>query len=117
MWQWLKGVLTGTWIRGQVERDPSYNLAVNFSDNFKPGDGRDYKWALDYSVKEYEQASLRGDALDDKADTLIGYLGAGSTFIRKVGVFLFCFGDYLDSVVFNSLVLYSLAMVFLFWAV
>jgi hypothetical protein len=63
------------------EKDPSYSLAVSFSDNFKPSDNRDYKWALDYSVKEYEQASLRSDALDDKADTLIGYLGAGSTFV------------------------------------
>lgn len=81
MWQSLKGIINGTWIRGQVEKDPSYGLAVSFSDNFKPSEGRDYKWTLDYSVKEYEQASLRADALDDKADTLIGYLGAGSTFV------------------------------------
>jgi hypothetical protein len=77
-WNFLKGLFNGEWIHGRVEKDPSYDLAAKFSDGYEPKAGRDYKWVLDYSIKEYEQASLRVESLDSKADTLIGYLGAGS---------------------------------------
>jgi len=78
IWLFLKRLWDGTWIQERVENNPSYRSAVKFSDDYEPKADRDYKWALDYSIKEYEQASLRVETLDSKADTLIGYLGAGS---------------------------------------
>jgi hypothetical protein len=77
-WRFLTSLFDGSWIQERVEKNPSYGSAVKFSDEYEPKAGRDYKWALDYSIKEYEQASSRTESLDAKADTLIGYLGAGS---------------------------------------
>jgi len=81
MWLRAKGIIGGSWIQDKIEKDPSYNLAVVFSDKYEPHPNRDYKWVLDYAVKEYEMASLRAEYLEGKADSLIGYLGAASGLI------------------------------------
>jgi hypothetical protein len=81
MWRSISSLIQGVWIQDKVEKDPSYDLAVKFSDTYQPSSTKDYKWVLDYSIKEYEMASLRVESLDGKADTLIGYLGAGSGLI------------------------------------
>jgi hypothetical protein len=81
IWTFLRDLFTGDWILERVKKDKSYDLAATFSDKFEPKADRDYKWVLDYSIKEYELASLRVDSLEGKADTLIGYLGAGSGLI------------------------------------
>lgn len=80
-WLFLRGLWDGRWVQRRVEEDPAYRSAVKFSDDYEPEGDRDYKWVLDYSIKEYEQASLRVESLDSKADTLIGYFGVGSGLI------------------------------------
>lgn len=84
-WKSLRSVLDGGWIQEKVERNPSYNSAVKFSDEYQPSADSDYKWVLDYAVREYEMASLRLESLDGKADTLIGYLGAGAGLV-SIGI-------------------------------
>ncbi|MGH9685029.1 MAG: hypothetical protein ACRD4S_15625 [Candidatus Acidiferrales bacterium] len=79
--QFIKSVVSGCWIREKVEKGESYESAVAFSDTYQPHAERDYGWALDYAVKEYELASLRAEYLEGKADSLIGYLGAASGLI------------------------------------
>jgi hypothetical protein len=77
----IESILTGRWIQDRVERNPSYELAAAFSDKYQPMEGKDYKWVLDYAIKEYELMSFNSDSLEKKADSLIGYLAAASGLI------------------------------------
>jgi len=60
------------------QEDPTYLDAVDFRKTFTPKDGVDYKWAWEYSEKQYEHLQEQFRYQDEKADSIIKYLGGGA---------------------------------------
>ena len=77
----IKGFLSGLWIQEKVRKSKQYKEAVQFANSYEPKKGKDYGWVLKHAVKDFECSDDRLNLLDEKADSLIGYLGAGSSLI------------------------------------
>jgi len=77
----IRSLISGDWMREKVRSSEAYRSAVDFCHDYKPTPSTDYAWVLDHAAKEFEQTSARVAGLDAKAESLIGYLGAGSGII------------------------------------
>lgn len=64
-----------------VNESQEFKNAWDFQKSYNPESGLDYRWVADHSVEEFKRLSRDVDSLDEKADSLIRYLGAGSGFI------------------------------------
>src|SRR5665213_1138224 len=62
----------------RVERYAEFIEAIGNARTYKPKVGTDYLWVATHASEEYQRLESILDALDDKADGLIKYLGAGS---------------------------------------
>src|SRR5438093_6944908 len=60
-----------------------YTAATEFRKNFTPleGDEHDYDWVTDFAKFSYEKIHDGFDKLDEKADSIIRYLGGGSALV------------------------------------
>jgi hypothetical protein len=59
---------------------PEYKKAQAFRLTFAPGEG-DYAWLIDYAKARYEAMNRIFQTLDEKADSLIKYLGGGTALV------------------------------------
>jgi hypothetical protein len=58
---------------------PEYQEAKHFKENIKLAQNADhYKWVWEYAAAEYERRLSVWSILDEKADTIIKYLGGGT---------------------------------------
>jgi len=63
------------------EKSDEYKAALDFYRSFKHEDGVDYSGVVAYACELYERYDKTDKTLDDKADSIIKYLGGGSALI------------------------------------
>lgn len=63
------------------EQSEDYKSALNFYRDFEQKDGVDYSGIVDYARELYDRYDKTDKILDDKADSIIKYLGGGSALI------------------------------------
>src|SRR5687767_2854389 len=81
--------MVGGWIKqiwksepnDDYEKSPDYLEALEYYRKFKSQDGVHYDAAIDYAQKLHEGYEQTDKALDDKADSVIKYLGGGSALV------------------------------------
>jgi len=76
------------WIKKLAESDAEYQHAVDLAQHFEPRQDVEYGWAMDYGLRAYEWYSHALDVLDQKADSLITYLGGGVGLLSMVAAVL-----------------------------
>jgi hypothetical protein len=64
-----------------VHESPEFLKAWDFQLSYNPNPELDYQWVAEHSTDEFKRLSCAVDSLDEKADSLIRYLAAGSGFI------------------------------------
>ena len=61
-----------------LDQDQRYQEALAFKDRAEGIEGKDYDWVCNYAETVYGQLMATRDALDDKANDVIKYLGGGA---------------------------------------
>lgn len=74
----IRDWFSGTNIKKKVEGDPRYGEQVRFAQDHEPKDDVAYDWVYAHATDEYKRNADGLRLLDDKADSLIRYLGAGT---------------------------------------
>lgn len=64
-----------------VNASDEFRGAWDFQLHYEPKEGEDYSWVEKYSQLEFARMLGGVHVLDEKADSLIRYLGAGSVFV------------------------------------
>jgi len=108
----IKEFFTGEWIRARVESDPIYRRAVEYAQMYHPDLSKDYSWVHASSLEEYKRLEARVDKLDEKADGLIRYLGAGSGLIALISTYTTVDWFTFSIQIIPALILFFLALVF-----
>jgi hypothetical protein len=70
-----------------VQSSEEFQAAWEFQRTFEPMDGIDYSWIPEYAKAEYANYWEALKALDDKADKLIQYMGAGTGFVALFSIY------------------------------
>lgn len=73
-------------VQDRIEDHEDYKAAVEFRQTFAPKDGVDYAWVCEYAEKHYRWLEERFQYLDEKADSIIKYLGGGTGVIALAAV-------------------------------
>src|SRR5579884_3270143 len=64
-------------IPNQIRANESHKQAVAFMENFHAKEGVDYSWIIDYAKLLWDERNAQYKMLDEKADSIIKYLGGG----------------------------------------
>jgi len=68
--------------------DDEYKEALKYAQSFEPQEEVDYGWVFPYGEAFYDTLARRADALDEKADSIIKYLGAFSGLAALIGGYI-----------------------------
>jgi hypothetical protein len=63
------------------EKSPDYAAALEFYQKFEQKDGVEYRGVIDYARQLYDRLDRTDKTLDEKADSIIKYLGGGSALV------------------------------------
>jgi hypothetical protein len=64
-------------IPAHIEQSDRHKKAKAFLENFRAKEGVDYGWAIDHAKSLWSETNKHFASLDDKADSIIKYLGGG----------------------------------------
>ena len=64
------------WLRRRIETDSCTREADKFRRSFRVEEGADYQWVYEYTIGEVQRLKSTIGELDDKADSLVRYVGA-----------------------------------------
>lgn len=71
----------------EVEKDDEFLEAIKFANTYKPKEGKDYGWVMDYA-RTVNEMSLSAKRINDtKAESLIRFLAAGVGTLGVVSVY------------------------------
>lgn len=70
-----------------IQESPEFQGAWDFQLSYDPDPELDYGWVAEHSADEFKRLSRDVDSLDEKADSLIRYLAAGSGFVSLAALF------------------------------
>ncbi len=92
MRRWLSlrrfGKDSDNWMKEVVEQHPLYKEAMERANTIKPEEAIDYEWVLEYSLNCYTRLSQAVDAIDEKAEAIMRYLGGGVAIFSLAGSWL-----------------------------
>jgi hypothetical protein len=85
----LPEALLRSWLSRKVEKRDSpvylseaeYQSAVDFRKTFQPKTDRDYAWVIEFAKDSYKELDETFTYLDEKADSIIKYMGGGTAVI------------------------------------
>jgi membrane protein required for beta-lactamase induction len=77
----------------KIESGVEYAAALSFAQTYAPKSGTDYGWVVEHAEREYARLENIAEDLDNKADSLVRYLGVLVTAISVSFTYLLKFGD------------------------
>lgn len=70
--------------QGKIKNDLEYKRMAKFAESFNFSNIEEADWILDYAQKRFELARKYVEYLDEKAESLIKYLGLGTAFFGLI---------------------------------
>lgn len=90
--------------------------AVHFKNTFEPQDGVDYGWVGEYAKAQYAHYAAIFKDLDDKANSIVGYLGGGTSLLTLGTLTAVASGQISPWIIVFALPSIGLALASLFFA-